>query len=103
MKITAVAALENNPNIAFAELDALVAPDATANDPLLASQWHLAKIGATSAWDVTQGTGVTVAVLDSGVYAEHPICRAKSWSVAMWWPAPSIRSIPATWSATAPG
>lgn len=73
----AVAALKNNPNIAFAELDALVAPDATANDPLLASQWHLAKIGATSAWDVTQGTGVTVAVLDSGVYAEHPDLQGK--------------------------
>ncbi|MBK6656980.1 MAG: S8 family serine peptidase [Proteobacteria bacterium] len=68
----AIAALKKNRNIEFAELDQLVAPSATSNDPALASQWHLAKMGAPSAWDITLGTGITVAVLDSGVYANHP-------------------------------
>ena len=39
------------------------------NDPLYESQWHLARINATAAWDRGYGTGVTVAVLDSGVAA----------------------------------
>jgi thermitase len=64
--------LKHNPHFKFAELDMRVAEDATSNDPYLSSQWHLPKIGATTAWDSTQGTGVTIAILDSGVDTKHP-------------------------------
>ena len=64
-------ALNKRPEVAFAELDLLVKPMAT-NDPDYGKQWHLPKMGAESAWQVTDGTGVTVAVLDTGVYASHP-------------------------------
>jgi thermitase len=64
--------LKHNPHFKFAELDMRVAEDATSNDPYLSSQWHLPKIGATTAWDNTQGTGVTIAILDSGVDTKHP-------------------------------
>ena len=37
------------------------------DDPLFESQWNLARINTTDAWDRGYGTGVTVAVLDSGV------------------------------------
>lgn len=40
------------------------------NDPGYAFQWHLAAIDAASAWDVTTGAGVVVAVLDSGAAFE---------------------------------
>jgi hypothetical protein len=41
-------------------------------DPYIGSEWHLSKIGATSAWDTSQGAGVTIAILDSGVDMTHP-------------------------------
>ena len=55
-----------------AERDMLLKPEATADDPYYASAWHLTKIGAPTAWDVTQGENVTIAILDSGVDATHP-------------------------------
>jgi thermitase len=64
--------LKHNPHFKFAELDMRVPEDATSNDPYLSSQWHLPKIGATTAWDNTLGTGVTIAILDSGVDTKHP-------------------------------
>ena len=67
-----VDALAHNPNIAFAELNRYVKPTMTANDPALSSQWHLSKMQALLAWDIAIGTGVTVAVLDTGVYPNHP-------------------------------
>lgn len=70
---TAVAErLSHNPNLKFAELDRRVKTSMAANDPYLGSEWHLAKIGAANAWDVSQGAGVTIAILDSGVDTTHP-------------------------------
>ena len=37
-----------------------------------AQQWGLAAVGAESAWQLTRGGGVAVAVVDSGVDATHP-------------------------------
>lgn len=34
-------------------------------------QWGIDKIGARSAWGITKGSGVTVAVLDTGVRGDH--------------------------------
>ncbi|WP_426318007.1 S8 family serine peptidase [Pseudoduganella sp. R-43] len=66
------AKLKNNPHFKFAELDQRVAVSATANDPYLGSEWHINKIGASTAWDNTQGSGVTIAILDSGMDSAHP-------------------------------
>lgn len=69
----AVAALlARHPHLKFAEQDQRIPPAFVANDPYLGSQWHLGKIGTAAAWDVTQGSGVTIAILDSGVDAAHP-------------------------------
>jgi subtilisin family serine protease len=68
----AVQRLARHPHLKFAEIDQLMAPDATPNDPFLGSQWHLPAIGATAAWDRTAGQGVTIAVLDTGVDGQHP-------------------------------
>ena len=38
-----------------------------ANDPLYSKQWHLHNINVEGAWDKTKGSGVTVAVIDTGV------------------------------------
>jgi subtilisin family serine protease len=37
------------------------------NDPLFGSQWNFDVVGVVAAWDETEGAGVTVAVVDTGV------------------------------------
>jgi hypothetical protein len=75
---TAVAAaLSHRPELKFAELDRVVHATATANDPYFGNEWHLAKIGAPTAWDASQGAGVTVAILDSGINVNHPDLAAR--------------------------
>lgn len=70
---TAVAArLARHPHLKFVELDRQVRGTGVANDPYFGSEWHLARIGAPAAWDVSQGAGVTIAILDTGVDSTHP-------------------------------
>jgi subtilisin family serine protease len=74
----AIAALLNhNPKFEFAEVDRLLSSSSIPNDPYFGSSWHLTKIGAPAAWDLSVGTGVTVAILDSGVDGTHPDLAAK--------------------------
>lgn len=67
-----VEALKRNPAFKNVELDLRVKSTMAVTDPYIGSEWHLSKIGATTAWDTTQGAGVTIAILDSGVDASHP-------------------------------
>ena len=41
-------------------------------DPVRSEQWHLKTLNLAGAWTYANGTGVTVAVIDSGVDATHP-------------------------------
>ncbi len=60
--------LKHNPHFKFAELDRKVPIGQLAvNDPYFGSQYHLPKIGAPTAWQTSEGAGVTIAILDSGV------------------------------------
>jgi subtilisin family serine protease len=67
-----VAQLKNRPEFKFVELDRRVKVSYAVNDPYSGSEWHLTQIGAPTAWNTTQGSGVTIAILDSGVAATHP-------------------------------
>ena len=64
--------LAKDPRIGFAEVDRFAAPAMIPNDTYYSYAWHLPKIGAPSAWDFSQGDGVTVAVVDSGIDPTHP-------------------------------
>jgi thermitase len=68
----AVQRLGRHPHLKFAELDQAVRPAMTPNDPYLGAAWHIGKIGAPAAWDLSRGTGVTIAIIDTGVEASHP-------------------------------
>jgi hypothetical protein len=52
----------------------------TPDDPQWPSQWALQKIQMPFAWEITQGsTEVTVALLDTGIYALHPDLAENLW------------------------
>jgi thermitase len=62
----------------------ILAPAGTTNDPSLASQWHLTKIGVQAAWDTSTGSEVIIAILDTGVDGSHPDLAAQmipGWNV----------------------
>ncbi len=67
-----IARLKHHPHLKFAELDYLVTADLASNDPYYPNAWHLPKISAPSAWDSSQGLGVTIAILDTGIDGAHP-------------------------------
>jgi hypothetical protein len=64
--------LSRRPELKFAELDRKVTVAMAVNDPYIGSAWHINKIGAPAAWDSTQGSSITIAVLDTGVNVAHP-------------------------------
>ncbi len=71
-------ALRKDPRIQFAELDLLVPPvDVTPDDPKFSSQWHLAKVKAPTAWDDSQGSGIIIAICDTGIDASHEDLKNK--------------------------
>jgi len=47
-------------------------PPTEPNDPLYSEQWHLTELGVPDLWATTQGQGITIALLDSGVDHDHP-------------------------------
>lgn len=67
----AVADLQANPDVAFAEPDTVMKADLVPNDPLANNgsyNWSLTEIGAQTAWDTSTGNAnVIVAVVDTGV------------------------------------
>ena len=47
-------------------------PAPLAGDAVRDDEWHLDTLGVADAWTYANGSGVTVAVIDSGVDADHP-------------------------------
>src|SRR6266571_1372463 len=71
-------ALQHNPNIEFAEPDGIHEPSLIPNDTYYSFAWHLPKIQAPQAWDITTGSSsVIIAILDTGVESTHPDLAAK--------------------------
>ncbi|WP_067730226.1 S8 family serine peptidase [Oceanobacillus damuensis] len=65
--------LKRESNSIFVEPDYLLESTYIPSDPYLDEQWYLEQIDMNIAWDINKGsTDVTIAVLDSGVNANHP-------------------------------
>lgn len=64
--------LKKDPTIKSVELDMAVPLDVEPDDPGYKESYALPLINAPEAWEHTQGEGVIVAVLDTGVDANHP-------------------------------
>ena len=69
----AIAQLQTDPRVKYAEPNYYLYTAAPPNDPYLNRQWALAAAGVPVAWQVETGTGnrVVVAVLDSGFDLNH--------------------------------
>jgi thermitase len=84
-----LAAFQARPEVALAELDQVFTLAMVPNDPRYTDpyypEWHLPKIGAPAAWDITTGsTNLVIAVLDTGVYTAHPDLASKmvtGWNI----------------------
>ena len=59
--------LSHDPRIERAEPMGELRASLVPNDPKYSEQWHLTRVGAEKAWDLSCGTGATVAVIDTGV------------------------------------
>lgn len=70
--------LAKHPHIKFVEKNYLAEATSIPNDDSYSSQWHLPKISAPTAWDISTGaTAVSIAIADSGVDPTHPDLAAK--------------------------
>jgi serine protease len=47
------------------------------NDPMYSKQWHLHNIGVVGAWKQTKGSGITVAVIDTGITRVRDLAETK--------------------------
>lgn len=63
--------LMSTGNYEYVTPDWIVYPLITPNDPSYATQWHLPKINAPTAWNHYLGSSVIVAITDTGVRTDH--------------------------------
>ncbi|MBN2431600.1 MAG: S8 family serine peptidase [Acidobacteria bacterium] len=59
--------LKRYPGVLSVEQNAYAYAFGVPNDPYYPYQWHMKRIGMETAWDLSTGAGVVVAVIDTGV------------------------------------
>ena len=80
MERAILAELQRDPFVQYVEPNQRVFALEVPNDPKWPEQWALPKIGAPQAWDTAHCQGTVVAVLDTGVYLEHPDLQNSLWT-----------------------
>jgi len=68
--VAAVETLQANPDTTSVTVDHT--SKLLSNDPYFGIQWPLREMDASLTWDVSTGSGIVVAVVDTGVQPDHP-------------------------------
>jgi serine protease len=72
--------LRQDKSIEYVERVPILKSTAVPNDPSYVTQWHLAKIGASNAWNsFSTGSNVVIAIVDDAVDRTHPDLAANLW------------------------
>ena len=83
-EVAAMKTLKKDRRLKYVELDMAVLPSTTVNDPSYSKSWALPKIQSPAAWDSSNGSGVIIAILDTGVDGSHPDLAANmvpGWNI----------------------
>lgn len=68
-----IAEAESDPDVEYAEPDYVRRISIIPNDPYYSTQWALADIEASRAWDIEMGdSSIKIAIIDTGVNVNHP-------------------------------
>jgi len=71
-------ALGKSGSVEYVETDSIIEPAVVPDDIYFANQWHLSKVQAPGAWDISKGrSDIIIAVLDTGFDASHPDLAGK--------------------------
>lgn len=70
-------ALKRDPAVETVDFNYRVSASYTPNDSGFDNQWGLKRIKAPDAWNKSEGNGVDIAVLDTGIDTDHPDLQAK--------------------------
>ncbi|MEQ6118714.1 S8 family serine peptidase [Reichenbachiella sp. MALMAid0571] len=68
----AIEEFKADSNVLYSEPDYYFKAHITPDDTKVDEQWHLKTVGAFEAWDIAQGEGQIIAILDTGVDPNHP-------------------------------
>jgi thermitase len=71
--------LQKHEGVAFVQKDELNELYDNPNDPRLPEQWAVPKIKCLQAWPLSQGNDVVIAIVDTGVDANHPDVSGNLW------------------------
>ena len=75
-----IKAIEASGKVEYAEKVPISKTTLTPNDPSYGSQWGLAKINSTTAWDYSTGSSsIVVAIVDDAVLRSHPDLIGNVW------------------------
>ncbi len=70
---SAIQNLKKNPHIKYVEPDILVhALGKPSSQPPQQLTWGIERVNAPSMWNITNGTGIKIAVIDTGISKKHP-------------------------------